>query len=65
MSLLAGGQNPISLEYQIHPLTIDTLETGMHRCTIDRLETLLLISEFTEGVIIVIIGGIFPSSHFH
>ena len=26
---LASGQNPISLEYQIHPPTIDTLVTGM------------------------------------
>ena len=29
MSLLAGGQNPITLEYQIYPPTIDTLVTGM------------------------------------
>ena len=29
VSLLADGQNPISLEYQIRPLTIDTLVTGM------------------------------------
>ena len=25
VSLVPGGQNPISLEYQIHPPTIDTL----------------------------------------
>ena len=29
MSLLPGGQNPITLEYQIYPPTIDTLVTGM------------------------------------
>ena len=29
VSLLPGGQNPISLEYQIHLTTIDTLVTGM------------------------------------
>ena len=29
MSLLAGGQNPITLEHQIYPPTIDTLVTGM------------------------------------
>ena len=27
---MPGGQNPISLEYQIHPPTIDTLVTGVH-----------------------------------
>ena len=35
VSLLPGGQNPIALEYQIHPPTIDTLVTGMSRRTID------------------------------
>ena len=34
VSLVPGGQNPISLEYQIHPPTIDTLVTGMHEHTI-------------------------------
>ena len=29
VSLLADGQNPTSLEYQIHPPTIDTLVSGM------------------------------------
>ena len=29
VSPLAGGQSPITLEYQIYPPTIDTLATGM------------------------------------
>ena len=29
VSLVPSGQNPISLEYQIHPPTIDTPVTGM------------------------------------
>ena len=29
VSLPPGGQNPITLEYQIYPPTIDTLVTGM------------------------------------
>ena len=38
VSLLPGGQNPISLEYQIHPPNIDTLATRMPTST-----TILLI----------------------
>ena len=29
VSLPPGGQNPITLEYQIYPPTIDTIVTGM------------------------------------
>ena len=29
VALLLGGQNPITLEYQIYPPAIDTLLTGM------------------------------------
>ena len=30
VALVLGGQNPITLEYQIYPPPIDTLVTGMH-----------------------------------
>ena len=33
VSLPPGGQYPITLEYQIYPPTIDTLETGMSAAT--------------------------------
>ena len=33
MALVLGGQNPITLEYQIYPPPIDTLVTGMHWTT--------------------------------
>ena len=35
---MPGGQNPISLEYQIHPPTIDTLVSGMTMLMIDHCE---------------------------
>ena len=31
VALVLGGQNPITLEYQIYPPPIDTLVTGMHQ----------------------------------
>ena len=31
VALLLGGHNPITLEYQIYPPTIDTLVTGLER----------------------------------
>ena len=44
VSLPPGGQNPITLEYQIYPPTIDTIVTGMSRdekraMTYDKIDT--------------------------
>ena len=36
VSLPPGGQNPITLEYQPYPPTIDTIVTGMGQVTIDQ-----------------------------
>ena len=45
VSLPPGGQNPITLEYQIYPPTIDTLVTGM----MVRIEVLVIAGKLPQS----------------
>ena len=46
VSLPPGGQNPITLEYQIYPPTIDTIVTGLSVGKDDIDDEDILISRF-------------------
>ena len=52
VALVLGGQNPITLEYQIYPPPIDTLVTGMLRGVFN----ILVIKAFTARCITILCG---------